>query len=455
MHPGFVEWTIQAFRNYLTAWQAHRESTDTPAVIPVRPEWVVHRKLEERDSRGVLIYEWTSWGRRYRSADGSVREAWLIQLNEPKDRSAAEKTEIAHVAAHGTPLGAAERTPAETVQPQLVKVVAFGTGSAKAKPLGEWHVSATPELFREHVVKRAMAVMDDTKRRPGSNCAECKITVTCESLKKFDFLPAVAARPRGRRTLSVTDLRMYDACPARYHLDRQLGLGVRDMAESPEIVRGRAVDAWLNQKHDGESVRCDADDMLALSFPELQPDQSEQVTRMLAEHTAFCPMSETADLPPRVQPQLSAYDERLGVVFVATPDLLFRRDGAWVWRETKTAGRPIWRGRPLLRQFPQLAMGTLLLAAGVVGDLSRASRVELEHLRADGGQLEEVDPNQPEVLAEAREVIGDLTRPLLFDDRFEAKPGTGCGGCPVLGWCSPGRAHLARAAEAEVSGELG
>ncbi len=124
---------------------------------------------------------------------------------------------------------------------------------------------------------------------------------------------------------------------------------------------------------------------------------------------------------------------------IATPDLLYHRDGEWVWRETKTSGAPLWAGHSLLRSYPQLAVGVLLLAAGAAG-ADPGGRIELEHLQEDDCALEEIDAGQPDVIEEARTVVSELLEPLLNDvSFFPARPGNACVGCEVLRWCKEGR----------------
>jgi len=447
VHPGLAVWTITALRNYLAA----REDVDTPAVVPVPFTWVVRKGLDAPDSRGVDLYEWTSWGRRYRSADGRVREMWLMSFDEPTSKSAAELVAAAHVAAHGDPLEGLRRGASRTeqpgatdsVRPEEVRLVAFGAGSARAVPLGRWNGSATPDLFRADVLRRAMEVMDGSRTVPGGGCADCKVIDSCPSAPPHDLLPNVRVAVRGRRTISATDLRNYAMCPARYHLGREVGLPRSDLPESPPIVLGRAVDSWLNDQHRAARARCGPHEVRTAAFPGLPADLVEAATRIVAQHTGLCPVSANPTAEPRVQAQVSAYDPRLDVILLATPDLLYRRRGGWMWRETKTASRPLWRGRSLLRQIPQLAVGVILLAAGAVGETTKYSRVELEHLRVDDRAFEEFDPNQPEVLAEAREVVGDMLTPLLRDTRYEPTPGDGCLDCPVRRWCRDGTTYVA------------
>jgi hypothetical protein len=97
-----------------------------------------------------------------------------------------------------------------------------------------------------------------------------------------------------------------------------------------------------------------------------------------------------------------------------------------------------------MRQFPQLALAVLIVASGALGRDVTRSRVELEQLRPDGCALEELDPGNPAVVAEAREVISEVVAPLLADTAYDATPGRDCADCEVRRWCVPGSQHVAR-----------
>lgn len=63
---------------------------------------------------------------------------------------------------------------------------------------------------------------------------------------------------------------------------------------------------------------------------------------MIAQHVSVCPLQHSdADTPVWVEPTVAVHDESADVVIIAAPDVLYRDDGAWVWRETKTTA---WRG---------------------------------------------------------------------------------------------------------------
>lgn len=441
-HSSLVSWSVEAFRNYRAAWQNHQKTVTTRCSHPVRPEWVVVHRRDTPDHRGVHRYEQTCWGRRYQSEDGSVREVWLLGFTTPKERPSVVYSTAANVAAFGG-LGSPDR----------VRVVMFGAMSPVAQQLPEWTVEQVRLRARDEVAPRLRAVVDGTERRAGGDCAQCPLTSGCAALPSADLLPDIPAVSGPRRELSVTDLRHYRSCPARYHLLMQLHIRDVETVESQPVVMGRAVDAALRKRHTGSSRprRCAPDQPLDEVVTALSEESRRSASLMLAHHSALCPFPDVEEHDDEPRNLAVVHDERLGVIFIAAPDLLYPRSGGWVWRETKTSTRRLPRDRPLLQQVPQLALAVLMLASGALGRDVARSRVELEQLRPDGCALEELEPGNPAVLAEAREVIGGLVRPLLADTVFEPTPGRDCTGCEVRRWCGPGSQHVARQAGVPAS----
>ena len=93
--------------------------------------------------------------------------------------------------------------------------------------------------------------------------------------------------------------------------------------------------------------------------------------------------------------QVACYDPEFDLVIIAVPDLLYTRDGGWVWREAKTSSSHLYEGNPLLRSYPQLALALVMIAAGALGGELSRSRVEFELLHADDLSFEELDPSRP------------------------------------------------------------
>ncbi|MFF3158536.1 PD-(D/E)XK nuclease family protein [Streptomyces sp. NPDC057910] len=466
-HPLLLSWSAQAVRHHLaarTADQRTRRASGLPLTVPVRDVWALGTDPGPVDGRGADTYETTAWGRRYAAVDGSTRELWLLTFGAAKeDRPAAEKAVAAYVAAMGRPVSGGWRkrytvVPAErlepyrTAVPERVRVIEFGCGDGAYKELLDWNQQEARQRFVAAGWPALSRAVDGTGVRPGSGCVDCKALARCDAIARTPGLLTVAppAPRRARRSLSVSDLRAHRDCPGKFHATRQLKLrSVR--AESPEVRRGRVVDDVLNQRHSGTPRRSCADfpgpaDPAAWGAGSLQLSGKEAIdgAAMLEQHAFYCPLDRLAPTEEvRVQHQVVCYDPGLDLVLIATPDLLHTRHEGWIWRETKTASRYLYEGEALMKLYPQLALGVLMLAAHVLGgDVSR-SRVELELLHANDVTFEELDPSRPGVVDEAREVIAELARPWAGDQDYPTTPGRHCTSCEALEWCRPGNAHLA------------
>ncbi|GAA1012986.1 MULTISPECIES: PD-(D/E)XK nuclease family protein [Streptomyces] len=454
-HAGHVHWAESAVRSYLlarTAREAQRRMLGRRPTLPVRAQWTAITQSEVPDARGATRYERTAWGRRYASADGSERELWLLSVNSiNRNRSPAEIAEAAAVAATGIPSQPAFRdifrpVPGCTVRPQRVRIVGIGCGSGEHDVLADWEVDEVERQFAKHAKPVLRRVVEDDRLNPGSSCTRCEGLVSCEQPPRTPGVLGVPGprRPRVRRSVSASDLRVHARCPAQFHLTRVLHLKSGN-PESESIRRGRAVDEWLNLRHKHGCCRTAP---LPDALPGLSSAELPAALALLAEHQRACPLD---GLPPdeviRVQPRLTAYDPELDVVLIADPDLLYTRSGGWIWHETKTAAKPPWEGRALMETYPQLAFAVLMMSAGVLGGDPRRSLIELEVLYPDAegtgrSRCEEIDPGDPDTLAEARRIIAGLAGPWAVDETYAPTPGDHCDGCDVLRHCAAGQAHL-------------
>ena len=157
---------------------------------------------------------------------------------------------------------------------------------------------------------------------------------------------------------------------------------------------------------------------------------------MLASHAEMCPFHRAGQLGEvRVEPLLTVHDTAANVIVTARPDLLYLEDGSWVWRETKTKARPLRPGTDLLAEYPQLALGMILLAENLLEGKPAGRRVEVEVLYPDSSDMILLDPNDHAHLARAREVIHDLAAPWHADETAAPRPGPECRTCPVRRWC--------------------
>lgn len=157
---------------------------------------------------------------------------------------------------------------------------------------------------------------------------------------------------------------------------------------------------------------------------------------MLVSHAEMCLFHRASRLGEvRVEPLLTVHDTAANVIVTARPDVLYLEDGAWVWRETKSRTRPPKPGTDLLEEFPQLALGMILLAENLLEGKPTGMRVELELLYSDSSDMVLFDPNDPAHLARASEVIHGLTAPWHADETAAPRPSEECGTCPVRQWC--------------------
>ncbi|MFF3497310.1 PD-(D/E)XK nuclease family protein [Streptomyces sp. NPDC002795] len=463
MHPALLMWTIEAFQRYAaarSAEQAQAQAGGLPATAPVRPSWT-WRTVRSRtpDMRGARQYEHTVWGRQYASADGAVRDLWVPSLGRAKtDRAAAEKAAIAHVVARGlpTPRRRFGVEPPETAMAvarpvDRVRVFDFGCADGSVTPLLDWGPDDVHQQFTEAAAPAFHSVATGVDTQPGESCVDCKAISQCGALRRTPGLwggsPTVPTRRR--RSLSAWDLRLHGECPAQYHLVRQLHLD--DLVqENDGARRGRAVDAWLNERHATRPTQ-GCRDLPAAGAAEMPAAHgldgrlAREAAGMLREHRDLCPLNGIGpDEQVLVQHRVTAYVPELDVVVLAVPDLVYTHRGRCLWRETKTSSAPLWERRSLMRSYPQLALGVLLLSAGALDADPRRSWVEFEQLREGPGQsrLERIDPSRPENVAEAREVIADLAQPLLDDTSYEPRTGRHCHGCQARTWCKPGTAYV-------------
>ncbi|MFC4591199.1 PD-(D/E)XK nuclease family protein [Sphaerisporangium corydalis] len=448
-HPVHIAWAKFAIRNYFNArrdFEAWLGETGQQPTHPVSGDWVAINQLAEPDARGARRYERTAWGRRYASADGSIRELWLLSVNGLKEsRSEAQIVAAAYVAAFGvaaTSSYGSAFVPVQGAHPpaETVRVVAVGCGDGKWSTLGEWDTATVARRYKELVRPALAQMISDEETVPGSDCVDCDGLIGCVQPPRTPHLLGVARRQnRKRRSVSASDLRIHAACPAQFHACRVLHLRSPDPEPLP-IRRGRAVDDWLNLQHKARPIGGCRSVPLPEMFPDLGAEEPAALA-MVKAHRAVCPLDGLRDQETVLtQHTVTAYDEDADVVVIALPDLLYTDGGGWVWRETKTLSTRLWEGRPLLEAFPQLALAVLLMSAGVLDGDPRRSRIELEVLYPDRpAGCEEIDPFDETTQAQAREVVSALAAPWAEDTVYQARPcERTCGTCDVRAWCEEG-----------------
>ncbi|WP_256062090.1 MULTISPECIES: PD-(D/E)XK nuclease family protein [unclassified Streptomyces] len=427
LHDGLRQWTAHAVKMYREAFTPDPAESLLRAVTP----WVYRHRLPAPDHRDAREYRITAWGRCLRTADGSRRE-----LRLPVNRLGTVEPHVGYVAAAALVL--AEGTPGPS--PEHVRVVEFALLDGSVRTLFDGTRAEAVELYRIHGSKALTALLDSREYRPGSACGGCAYLSVCPALRKEPGLLGVTAPGRPRRTWSVTNGRNYRACPARDHM-RRLSLPAADEVERDSSAeRGRAIHAYLAERHGHGSLRSCTVDVPFDWAPDgfhLSDEERELATLLLRRHASVCPLRYVRDRSGiRAEPRVVRHDPTANTVVIAAPDLLYRDEDSWVWRETKTSKSGYRKGGELLDLYPQLALAVPLIARGALGGSSTRARIELEILRPGGADLEIIDPFCPAVVSAAEKALSALVSEWHQDDHYLATPGRSCGRCEVARWCS-------------------
>lgn len=436
VHAGHLRYADHAVRLY-------RCSSEGDALQPVQPYWVVQREDEK-------FWELYTWWRRYESPDGRIREYRRLRHGEAKNSLPGEIGIAAYVAAHGHaadwPRPWSERFASPGAEPlpvQHVRIVEVGLADGLQTVQFEGSVQEAEDFYRAHGHSHVARIVSAGGVTPGGSCFDCKQMTACPALPRVPGILALPSRIAPLRKVSVSDLRYYKDCPAQSHL-RSLHLPKEgEYKDSAKL--GQAVHAWIESLHlrNGHPA-CTAADMPApgKNWTEGRwqvPDGVAEVgLRMLDHHVDACPF-QAEGLVERADPEATRafHDTAAQVVVIAKPDLLYLEGGSWVWRELKTTDKERWFHEDLLDQFPQLALGVVLLARGVLGGDPGGSRVEVEVLRPEGSDLDIIDPSDPERVEKALAVLRHYATPWREDETFEARPSEqNCQRCPVSKWCA-------------------
>lgn len=435
VHPGHLRFVDHAVRLYL-------ESRAVDRLLPVRPYWVVQRE----DGKFWELY---AWWRRYESSDGSVREYRRFRHGSVKGSSQGEVGIAAYVAAHGRPaawpkpwgerftmLGGSEH------RVQHVRIVEIGLADGQETVQFEGSVRDAEHYYREHGHGHVAKVVSSGGMFTGGSCFDCKQMTACAALPRVPGILGLSSQQAALRKVSISDLRYYRDCPAQAHL-RSLHLPSEgEYSDSAKL--GQAVHHWIETLHGRDRhPPCSVADMPRAGENWTHgrwrvPDDLAQIgVRMLHHHIDACPFqAEEVVERVEVEAKRAFHDTAAQVVVVAKPDMLYVEDGSWVWRELKTTQKERWFHDDLLEEFPQLALGVVVLARGALGGDPDGSRVEVEILRPEGSDLQIIDPREPERLEKALAVLRRYAEPWREDETFAARPSGKCQWCPVSKWCA-------------------
>ncbi len=426
LHDGLRTWSEHGVKLYEAAFPLDPERP----LHEVPEPWTYRYRPSGPDPRDAQEYRLTVWGRCLASPDAAYREIRLPvhRLRDlPPDGFTAA---VALVLAEGAP----------GPPPEHVRIVEFALFDGRTRELFAGSREEARARYREHGPAALAGVLDGREYRPGSACGGCPYLSVCPAMRTAPGLLGIEAHDRPRRTWSVTNGRAYRACPARDHM-RRLHLPTADSVEREVTAeRGRALHAYLAERHAHGSPRPCTVEVPEEWVPEgfdLSAHERALGALLLRRHAAVCPLRYVGDgTDVRTEPRVVRHDTAADVVVLAAPDLLYRDAGSWVWRETKTSVTDRRSDRPLLERYPQLALAVVLIARGDLGGEPFRARVELEVLRPGGADLEIIDPFAPANRVTAEKVLRAMVADWHGDDQYAARPGRSCERCEVARWCT-------------------
>ncbi|SDJ39272.1 PD-(D/E)XK nuclease family protein [Nonomuraea jiangxiensis] len=466
LHEGLLAWTHDAVRNYLRALEEDRHLQAAVGLRPAGP-WV--RQYPSSDAVvNSRTRELCAWGRGYiyRHGNDTVRELRIPAMGKAgaKRRADAELATAAHVLATGScvdrdvvdrkrgpyrggkpfPLLPFTASSPAAALPSRVRLVEIGCVDGLPQVLYDDTTEAAESFFISKAADTLSALHRPVTEIAGRDCLDCKIRSECRRLHSAPGFLDIRDSSHPRRIWSATTGRYFDDCPAKAHF-RALSLPPDEESEKTAFVRrGDAVHAWLKRLHSRKPRRpCAPDDLPespdSWSAGEwtLEGEHARHGAAMLAAHLEVCPFLDTApDSIAYPEQTVAADDRHADVLIVADADLLYRRDGSWVYRELKTtAGDFVADGADLLTRYQQLALAVLLFKAGAIPAGPR-SAVELELLTPVGPDIRVIDPNSTSVQERARDTIHGLTRRWHADEEYLPTPSEkACGRCSYQRWC--------------------
>ncbi|MFC0038380.1 PD-(D/E)XK nuclease family protein [Actinomadura rayongensis] len=398
-----------------------------------------------RNGDVATLHEETVTGRRH--AGPEIRELRLVRISSVahRARDEAEIAVAAGVLADARPvLGSSWGKPYVLGRPspvRRVRIVEIGCADGSHNVLFDDSPQAAREKYRNDAEKRVHEVSAGGEYRPGNKCGRCDVVDLCPAVPARPGLLGIADPPGPRRSWSITTARSYRTCPARSHFE-DLFLPRDRPAENTEATeRGNAVHAFIEERHRRSPARaCRSDE--APTTREGWRAGAHSVTgiearlgiQMIGDHALVCPLRhvhENAEVLP--ERHVVVYDPSADVAVIAKTDLVYRAADSWVLRETKTARR--LKDGDLLAQFPQLALGLVLSAAGVLPGGNGGCRVELERLTGTGPVVSVLDATDPELVERARQVVTAYAQQWREDELFPTRPGKHCKGCGFVRWC--------------------
>lgn len=337
----------------------------------------------------------------------------------------ADTTSWATLAAHAL---AEHRQESSDPPPALIEVFEVGATGGGSTSLGSFDPTSLASAYTKLYQDRLLPMVRNRGVSAGPHCASCTFVGHCPAAPTITGLLQTVPRQPVLVKVTASDLRSHADCPHRYRLQTIHGLPRQGSGGSEAMWRGTIVDEWLTGNH-RRGRQCTAADAQQL----LDEEGDLAAAAMATNHVDLCPLADrdTEDFLP--QPYFGALDAESRVLLVARPDATYTRDGATVWRETKTrTTMAVTDATTLVDTDLAAALYLTVLACGAAGT---PDALEWEVLTATGKELTILPCDNPNLLNIARTRVSAAVYDALTDPAYAPRVGPGCSGCPVREWC--------------------
>jgi hypothetical protein len=423
LHSAIKEFVLTAVESYIELHEEIEAEIGPLTLVLPEDEWrgytvgPAHRQL-------------TAWALMYQTADGCREIRRLRMSGDPGEEDAMVWA--------ATAAKLATRNPG----PRRIRVLDVAVGDSTMTPLFDGTAEEAAAYFRDHVDPMLPAVIAGEVAIPGLGCGNCKLVGACSQLPQVPGALGLESRGVATRSVSASDLDIYEKCPTRWLLERDQRLP-RQVDSTPGQARGLAAHKWLRAAH-RRGVPCSKLDLpmpgeasLGIADELMAPDEYAIVYPYLAQHISLCPLSNEHATNVVTEETVYCYDSSADLVVVTKPDIQFLRDNSMIFWETKTLDGDLPEDEgAVFDRWLSVAWGLTVLGHGFVQQNGAArGEVNLEVLTSEGGRVYTFETDDHLFAKLSRAEVTRRARDWHTDDEWKAIPGRQCEWCPVARWC--------------------
>ncbi|GAB3188949.1 PD-(D/E)XK nuclease superfamily protein [Micromonospora palomenae] len=332
-----------------------------------------------------------------------------------------------------------------SIEPQRIWVTEIGLNDGI-----EFHLISgespdrVEELYQSDGRDAVLATTKGEERIPGRVCGGCEYLGGCESLIPLNgFLQTDNPGP-WTRSVSASDLVLYETCPSRWYMEREVHLPRVEEGSEP-LLRGLATHQWLAQAH-GRSKACTADELPnpadidrlgIVGEAAVDPGDYELAYPFLRSHIDCCPLNDDSIRSLTAERTLYAFDAQADAVIATKADAFWLRGDTLIMREIKTVQvQPEADRDQIFSAYLAVAWDLVALETGFISHFGAVrGEVQLEILSPDAAVVHTYSTDDEALMRMARGRIRRLGRDWLADVQWAPTPNPGCTRCSVRRWC--------------------